>query len=148
MSMKNFLKGKYEIKNRGKYKTDPDKCIYRSSYELHTWEWCDRTESVLEWAVESVVVPYFDPIRNKKRRYILDLWMKFKDRDGNIVTEIVEIKPLNQVVKPKKGRKSNKTMLNEQATYTTNRAKWDAAIEYAKARGWNFRIITERSIFK
>lgn len=143
-----YLQGKYEVKNPEKYKGDPAKCTYRSSYELHTWEWCDRTASVLEWSVESIVVPYFDPIKNANRRYIVDLWMKYKDRNGVIRTEIIEIKPMNQCVKPKKGRKKESTFLLETATYVTNQAKWEAAKEFARLRSWSFRVITEESIFK
>lgn len=145
---RNYLQGKYEVVNVEKYKADPAKCSYRSSYELHTWEWADRTPTVLEWAVETIVVPYFDPVKNKNRRYIVDLWLKFKDRNGDIHTEIVEIKPMNQVIQPKKGGKKESTFLTENLTYVTNMAKWSAAKEYARLRGWNFRIITEESIFK
>lgn len=146
--VRNYLKGNYEIINRDKYKGDPAKCQYRSSYELQVWKWCDRSDAVLEWSVESIVVPYFDPIKQKKRRYVVDLWMKFKDRHGDVHTELVEIKPMNQCIQPRKGNKSEKTFITETATYVTNMAKWEAATLYAKERNWGFRKITEESIFK
>lgn len=145
---RNYLQGKYDVINPEKYKGDPAKCTYRSSYELHVWQWCDRTPSVLEWSVESIIVPYFDPIKNKDRRYIVDLYMKFVDSNGTTHTEIVEIKPMNQVKTPVRGRKKDSTWLLESSTYATNLAKWTAAKEFARQRSWNFRILTEESIFK
>lgn len=144
----NYLKGKYEVKNPEKYKGDIGNVVYRSSYELAVFEFCDRSPGVLEWSSENVVVPYFDPIKNKKRRYMIDIWMKFKSRDGNVYTEIVEIKPHAQTLAPVKGRKRRETFERELATYITNTAKWEAAQKFAVDRGWNFRVITENSIFK
>lgn len=143
-----YLQGLYDIQSPSKYKGDPAKCAYRSSYELQVWKWCDASNAVLEWSVETIVVPYFDPIKNKNRRYIVDLWMKYKDRNGDVHTEIIEIKPKNQCVQPKKGRKKESTYLMESATYITNQAKWAAASEFAAARSWNFRVLTEDAIFK
>lgn len=145
--MKNFLKDKYEVKNKDKYRGDPDKVIYRSSYEKRVFEWCDRSPSVLEWSSENIVVPYFDPVKNKKRRYVVDLWMKYKNKKGEIKTELIEIKPMSQVQKPVKGRKKDSTYINEVLTHTTNVSKWDAAEKFSKERGWGFRILTEESIF-
>lgn len=146
---RNYLKGKYIPDNPEKYKGDiGDGVTYRSSYEKATFEFLDRTPSVLEWSAETVVVPYFDPIKNKKRRYIVDIWMKYRNKHGDIITELVEVKPYHEVIKPVKGRKKESTYLNEVATYMTNQAKWQHAEKFAKERGWGFRVITENSIFK
>lgn len=145
---RNYLKGKYEPINRNKYKGDPDKVVYRSSYELAVFKWCDRTPAVIEWSAETIVVPYFDPVKNKKRRYIVDIWLKYKDRSGNIATELVEIKPYNQCKPPARGRKRKDVYEQEVATYITNQAKWQYADQYAKERGWGFRVITEEAIFR
>ena len=145
---RNYLKGKFEPRNPEKYKGDPDKINYRSSYELAVMDWCDKTPSVLEWAAETTIVPYFDPVKNKKRRYIVDLWIKYRHINGEIVTELVEIKPMNQVQAPSRGRKKKSSYDAEVATYATNQAKWQHAQKYAEERGWGFRVITENSIFK
>lgn len=145
---RNYMQGLYEIKHPEKYKGDPSKCTYRSSYELQVWKWCDDRRAVLEWSVESIVVPYFDPVSNKKRRYIVDLWFKYMDSKGNVHTEICEIKPAAQTKPPTKGKKKKETIINETATYITNQAKWEAASEFARQRSWNFRILTENAIFK
>jgi hypothetical protein len=145
---RNYRQGKYEVVNRDKYKGDPDKVKFRSSYEAHCYAWADRTESVLSWAVETIVVPYIDPVTNKKRRYIVDMWMEYKDRNGDVKIELIEIKPKNQCVAPKRGGKRKDVFENEIATYMTNQAKWQYADQYARERGWGFRVITEDSIFK
>lgn len=145
---RNYLQGKFVPKNPEKYKGDPDKITYRSSYELATFNWCDVTSGVLEWSAETVVIPYFDPVKNKKRRYIVDLWIKYKHVHGDIITELVEVKPMEQCLKPVRGRKKKSSYDAEVATYITNQAKWEYAKKYAKERGWGFRVITEESIFK
>jgi hypothetical protein len=66
---------------------------------------------------------------------------------------MVEIKPKRQTRPPDPANK-NKTptgrtsrrYLNEVATYSVNKAKWDAAILYCKSRGWDFVILTEDHI--
>lgn len=41
-----YHQGQYEPKNPEKYKGDPSKIRYLSSYEKHFFEWCDRSPSV------------------------------------------------------------------------------------------------------
>lgn len=144
---RNYKQGVYPIVNWDKYRGTKEP-RFLSSYELAVWKWCDSSPHVLEWGAEIVVVPYFCKVKQKKRRYIVDLWLKYKNKHGEVITEIVEIKPYSQCVPPKKGRKKASTFLEEQLTYDVNMAKWEAANAYAKERGWKFRIITEKSIYK
>lgn len=145
---RNYHQGVYEVKNKEKYIGTRDP-TFRSSYELEFFKWCDRTRAVVEWGSEVVVVPYFNPIKNRKARYFVDIYMKYINKNGDVVTEIIEIKPLSQCMQPKaKKTKSKNTVIQEQIDWTTNNAKWEAATQYASVRGWRFRVITERSIFK
>lgn len=143
-----YHQGKYEVKNREKYKGDPDKVTFLSSYEKQFFEWCDRSPSVILWTSENVIVPYHDPVKNKKRRYIVDLWMRYLSKDGSTKEALIEIKPHSQCTPPKRGNKRTKTYDAEMLTYLTNQAKWAAATEYARERGWDFRLITENQIFR
>lgn len=146
----NSKKGKYRQghfvpRNPEKYRgTVP--IVFRSSWERKYMNWCDLSESVLEWGSESVVVQYFDPVKRKTRRYFTDFYIKYK-KDGKIVTRIVEIKPYRQTrpPQPKKGKRKM-TLLYEQKTYATNQAKWDATRALCRKKGWEFVIVTEKDL--
>lgn len=104
--------------------------------------------SVLQWASEIAAIPYFDPVKRKNRRYYPDFLIKVKDKDGKEVMYCVEIKPYKEILPPKNGtKKSEKTKIHEVTTYMTNSAKWKAADDYCKKRGWIFRLITEKELF-
>lgn len=145
---RNYQQGRFIPKNPEKYKGDHTKITYRSSYELEFFKWADRREAVLEWSSETIIVPYYDPVRGKKRRYMVDVWMKCRDKHGEVHTFLGEIKPMSQVVEPKQSsRKKKSTIIEEQTTWLTNQAKWQAAEKYAKDRGWKWIILTEKHIF-
>jgi hypothetical protein len=59
---------------------------------------------------------------------------------------LVEIKPLKQVKEPVRQDKITRRYINEVKTYGINSAKWKAAIEYCKDRGWTFHIFTEKEL--
>lgn len=142
----NYRQGTYDIKNWDKY-LGTENPRYLSSYEYEVFQWADRSPFVLNWSAEQVVVEYFNPVKNRKARYIVDVYIKYKDRDGKVREELVEIKPSAQVKPPKKGKKRPDVYERELATYITNCAKWEAAMKFADSRGWGFRVITENSIF-
>lgn len=146
---RNYKQGTYEVKNKDKYIGTKDP-RYLSSFELAVWQWCDRSPSVVKWGAEVVVVDYFNPVKNRKARYIVDLYLKYVNKQGETREEIIEIKPVDQCRPPKKGRgkKAESTFLQESLTWATNQAKWEAATKYATDRKWTFRLLTEQSIFK
>ncbi len=122
--------------------------IYRSAWGLEFMKWCDRNTQVIEGSSESVRIPYFDPSRQRRRYYYPDFIIKVKDTRDNIVSYIIEIKPYKETCPPRRGgRKTRKTILHEQFTYKTNRAKWRAAEDYCKKLGYIFKIFTERELF-
>ena len=59
---------------------------------------------------------------------------------------MVEVKPLRQTKQPKKQKKQTKAYITEVVTYAINQAKWEAAREYCKDRGWEFMLITEKEL--
>ena len=122
--------------------------IARSQWEIAFMRWCDFNPSILNWASETIVVPYYDPIKKKNRRYYPDFQLKIKDKAGNVKIYMVEIKPHKEVILPKRGKKAEKTRIYESSTFITNKAKWAAAEDFCKKHGWYFRIITEKELFK
>ena len=141
-----FIQGVYVPKNTDKY-VGKNPIIYRSSYELKFFRFCDDNPNVTRWASESVKSPYFHPFAKTNRMYYVDLNMVIKE--GEIYKKyLVEIKPEKQTHKPdftnSKCRKS--TIFYEQMTYVTNCAKWDAARAFASSHDMQFLIITEKDL--
>lgn len=146
---RNYRQGKYYIQNQDKYVGTKDYCIYRSSWEQYVFKYLDMHPSVIEWGSETVVIPYYDPTRERKRRYMVDIYMKVKGKDGDIHYYLAEIKPASQVSPPvKTSRKRQDVFESEQQTYITNQLKWEAAKKFCQERGWNWMILTEYEIFK
>ena len=135
-------KGRFKPKHYKKYKGDPTKIIYRSMWELRFMKYCDKTPNILEWSSEEVIIPYRG-LDRRVHRYFPDFWIKYKNAKGQIVKEIIEVKPKAQTKKPTKKGKHYGKYLREARTYAINQAKWEAAEEYCLDRGYKFRIITE-----
>jgi hypothetical protein len=122
--------------------------IIRSSYERKFFQWCDANSSILEWSSESIAIQYFDPVKNKRRRYYPDVYMLVKGKDNKTQQFVIEIKPYKETHPPiNRGRKTKKTLLWEDKTYATNNAKWKAAINWCSKMNMVFKIITERELF-
>ena len=141
------LKGRFRPRNPEKYHGNPGNIEYRSSWELDFMKWCDTKEEILSWQSEEKAIWYYDPVAQRKRRYFPDFIIKYKRSDGIIVEEVIEIKPHRQVQGPPiKPKRKTKGWLMEVHTYCTNRAKWEAAANWAEDRGMNFRLLTEKDI--
>ena len=130
--------------NPDKYKGNPGNIIFRSSWERAFCKWADKNDSVLCWSSEERRIPYYDPVQKKRRTYYPDFWIRYRNKNGIIIEEIIEVKPQRQIDGPQvKPKRRTKTWLNEVYTYTTNQAKWRAALEYCEDRGMNFRLLSE-----
>ena len=140
----NYSKGRYKPKNLQKYKGNATTIVYRSSWEHQFCIWCDSSKDILEWSSEEIVIPYYDQVSEKRRRYFVDFMVKFAD--GN--TYLIEIKPKAQTSPPVQGRKTEATFLKEVKTFGVNQSKWSAADEYAKDRGMLFKVFTETELEK
>ena len=134
-------KGRYKIKNPDKYAGDPTKVVYRSLWERNAFRWCEDNPKVKLWNSEEVVVPYVSTVDKKLHRYFVDLLIQMDDKQ----TYLVEIKPKNQTIAPKKRRKT-KEYINEVLTYAKNNDKWEAADQFAKHKGWKFQVWTEETL--
>lgn len=141
-----YYKRKYVPINPQKYVGDPTNIIMRSSWETKFAIWCDRNPSVIKWNSEETVVPYVCPTDNKWHRYFIDFKIQIRDKTGTLKTYLIEIKPEKQTKPPEMPSRKTKRFLLEAATYVKNEAKWNAALSFAKDRGWDFIIITERHL--
>jgi hypothetical protein len=141
-----FHKRKYTPVNPQKYVGDHSNIIMRSSWETKFAIWCDKNPSVLKWSSEETIVPYISPVDNRYHRYFIDFKIQIRNSSGTIKTYLVEVKPLKQTQPPIKPSRKTKRFLQEVMTYGVNEAKWKYATEYAKDRGWEFIIITEKEL--
>ena len=89
--MPKFAQGKFEMKHPEKYVGNhvPQ---YRSSWEHAFMRFCDSNDNILQWASESISIPYRNPLTGKMTRYIPDFFVTYQDKNGTIKAEIIEIK--------------------------------------------------------
>lgn len=146
--MSGYRQGKFTPKNPAKYRGDLDNIIYRSSWELKFLQFLDNNPNILEYSSEEISIPYIKPTTNRVHRYFPDFWIKYKNKDGDIKQELIEIKPSTQTRSPRKTGKRKKQQLYENLTYAINIAKWTAATQFCNKYGIKFRLLTEQELFK
>lgn len=136
-----WAKGEFIPKNKEKY-AGKGKIVYRSSWEWRMMDFFDKNPAVLNWASESVRIPYKNPLTGKNTSYVPDFLVMYVDKNGNKHAELIEVKPSAQATMEAAG----KSMRNK-AMVALNTAKWMAAKAWCKAQGIEFRIITEKDMF-
>ena len=136
------VKARYLPKNPGKYIGNPNMILARSRWEIAVMKFFDLSPAVKRWASEEIAIPYLSPKDNRVHRYFPDFYVEYLNKDGKIVKEIVEVKPLKESTD-----EAAKTVYDKQAL-VINKAKWAAATDFANHHGMTFRVITEQSIFK
>jgi hypothetical protein len=155
MSIKNLkpsVNSKYEqnyyrLVNPLKYKGDPNKIIYRSSYEKRMCQICDSSDKIIQWSSEPIAIMYTSLFDGKRHKYWLDFWFKYYDGREFII----EVKPLNKLNKPKApAKKTTKALENynfRMKEYLVNYSKFKAASEFAQQTGLEFVIVDEKFLF-
>jgi hypothetical protein len=139
-----FKQGLFTPTNPDKYKgTHP--IIYRSSYELKLFRWCDHNPSVVTWGSESIIIPYQNPLTGNLSRYFVDNNITIKNKEGKLQKFLIEVKPSIQT-RPPVAKRHTKGLLRKQAEYIKNQAKWKAANEWAKKHNYTFTILTEKEL--
>jgi len=139
-------KGKYYPSYPRKYKGDPTSIIYRSLWERKFMVYCDKNNSILEWASEEIAIPYRSPIDNRVHRYFPDFYMKVKEFNGKIKRYVIEVKPAKQTKPPAKPKRQTKGYIREAYEYAKNQAKWKMAREFCADRQWEFKVVTEKEL--
>ena len=144
----NYKQGFFKPQNPKKYIGDPTNIVYRSGWEKRVMDWADTNSNVLRWCSEEVVIPYVSPVDGRYHRYFVDFFVEAKGRDGSIRKMLLEVKPKAQTQEPKVQSRKTKRYITEVVTYGVNQAKWKAAEDYCKDKGWQFLIVTEEQLFK
>lgn len=138
--------GIFKPRNPHKYKGDVNNIIYRSSWELRLMSYLDKHDEVIQWGSEEVVIPYVSPHDNRKHRYFVDFVVKKRGPNGNTEVILIEVKPKAQTRPPEIPKRKTKRFIDEVYAWGVNQAKWAAAEEYCKNRGWTFQIFTENEL--
>ena len=135
-------KGRFKITKPEKYIGDYTNVVYRSLWERQCFKWCESNPNVKAWNSEEVVIPYVSRHDKKMHRYFVDLFVEMTN--GEIL--LVEIKPKKETKPPKEPKRKTKRYINEVLTYVKNQDKWEAASEFADAKGWKFQVWTEDTL--
>ena len=136
---------KFRPQNPSKYLGDPTNIVYRSHWELKLMSYLDKHPNVTNWASEEIAIPYKSPIDGRYHRYFPDFYVEQINRDNKKEKVLIEVKPKYQTVPPmvQSGKKPTKRYINEVKTWGINKAKWEAAGEFCKDKGWKFQIMHE-----
>tara|TARA_R110002074_G_scaffold74599_1_gene170912 strand:- start:5984 stop:6418 length:435 start_codon:yes stop_codon:yes gene_type:complete len=138
--MANWANGIYEVANPDKYAGNR-KPRYRSSWEHAFMRFADNHPSIIQWASESIKIPYRNPLTGRQSVYVPDFVLIYQDKGGKRRGELIEIKPSSQTTMTPKTRDREKLQI------ALNHAKWEAAAKWCRLKGLHFRIVTENDIF-
>lgn len=142
----NYKQGIFKPLNPKKCLNKKGDIVFRSFLEYKVMNLCDKNPNVLEWSSEKNIVPYFHPVENRVARYFIDFYIQLKTESG-IRKCLIEVKPERQTKPPvPSNKKKLETVLYENVQYAINKAKWDAAKQYAKKKGMEFMLLTETDI--
>jgi hypothetical protein len=139
--MSKFAQGPYTVKNPAKYvgKGVPR---YRSGWELSFMIFLDNNDNVMQWASESIQIPYRNPVTGKQSIYIPDFLITYRTRQNTLIAEVIEIKPKKQSIIESKMNNRDRMVV------AINYAKWDSATKWCNRNGLKFRVITEEDMFR
>jgi len=138
--MANYRQGDYQVKNPHKY-VGNNTPRFRSGWEMSFMHFLDTNDSILQWASESISIPYRNPITGKQSIYIPDFLITYRTKDNTMKAEVIEIKPKKQSVL------ESKASARDRAVVAVNYAKWDQATKWCRRNGLVFRVITEDQLF-
>jgi hypothetical protein len=141
MARRQAQNGLFVPKHPEKYKGKTP-ISYRSSWELVVFNQFDAHPNILEWASESISIPYQNPLTGRYSMYIPDLLVVYSDKYGKKHAELIEIKPAKEAIQEKIKSK------RDAAAFLINQAKWQAAYKYCQKHGLVFRILTEMQLFR
>ena len=139
--MSKWAQGAYQVINPKKY-VGQGTPRYRSGWEHSFMRFLDENNNIMQWASESIRIPYLHPLTGKMTTYVPDFLITYKTRDNTLRAELIEIKPKGQsaITEGQKPR--------DRAVVAVNYAKWDAATKWCRKQGLTFRVITEDDMFK
>lgn len=150
MPVKNVYQGEYIVENKEKY-IGASNPRYRSSWEARVCYFLDHNDKILKWGYECIQIEYFNVIDKKIHRYYPDFYFEEIDSNEKYRKFVVEVKPAHQTVPPKQPKNNNKKAhqryIYEAHEFVRNQCKWEAAKEFCRKKGMEFKVITENELF-
>lgn len=131
--------GKFVPKNPDKYRGDSSNIIYRSLWEFKLMRYLDDHVQIERWSSEEFCIPYRSPIDRRMHRYFPDFWVE----KANGEELVIEVKPKQHLIPPKKPKRQTAKYLREMKTFVVNQRKFEVAQEYCKNKGMKFQIMTQ-----
>lgn len=98
-------------------------------------QYCEAQSLITLWGYECIEIPYLYSIDKKIHRYYPDFYLEFKDGRKFII----EIKPENQAI--------GKGSIYNKLSFIKNRDKWKACKSFCEAKGFEFKVVTEKDLF-
>lgn len=138
--MSKYSQGRFIPKNPQKL-IGKAEVTFRSSWELTVMNFLDNHPNVIQWASESISIPYTNPLTGQPRKYIPDFMVLYQDKNGNRRAEVIEVKPSKETLM------ENAKSKRDKAVIIMNTAKWAAAMSWCKKNGMTFRVLTESDIY-
>jgi hypothetical protein len=138
--MSKWAQGPYTVTNPAKY-VGRGTPRYRSGWEHAFMRFCDTNENIVQWASESINIPYQHPLTGKQTIYVPDFLVVYRTKNNTVKAEVIEIKPSGQ------SAITENQNSKERAIVAINYAKWAAAQKWCQRQGLTFRVITEKDMF-
>lgn len=138
--MAKYYQGRYTPTNPSKFEGDLNNIIFRSSWELRCLQFFDNNPAITKVLSEEIKIPYWNPVKKRPANYYPDFYIELTDKNGVLRRELIEVKPISQVMEQKS------ETLYAKLSRAVNYAKWEAAGKWCIERGVNFRILTENEI--
>ena len=138
--MSKWAQGVYLVLNKEKY-VGNGLPRYRSGWEHTFMTMCDNNPSILQWASESINIPYRNPFTGKQTIYVPDFLIVYVDKNQKTHAEVIEVKPSTETTL------ESARSPRDRAYVALNTAKWQAANAWCQQHGLKFRVITENQIF-
>lgn len=139
---------RYKVINKDKY-IGASEPYSRSSWEMTVMRMFDKIAgtpgSNLFWGSECVTISYFNPLTRKWASYLPDFLVIYKDKNNVQHINLLEIKPVKDILEQNTSKNISEY---QKCTMAVNAAKFTAAQKYCASRGWTFRIVTEKELFK
>jgi hypothetical protein len=119
--------------------------LSRSSWELYFMDKLDQHPHVVKWASESLPINYTSPKDGKRHRYFPDFVVEFKHKDGSVLKQVIELKPMKECLPGT--HKNPKKRAYQDMVYLVNQAKWEATKALCEQNDFEFKVYTERELF-
>lgn len=116
--------------------------VYRSSWEHDFCKTCDLNPAIISWVCEPFSISYMSPLDGKTKQYWPDFLIQYIDKNGTVKTQLIEIKPYKQTQMTMARTKKDKM------TVMVNYAKWQYAVLYCQQNGIEFKVLTEKDLYK